>query len=94
MPSHSSNNTSHKFLSFPSRHTLIYIPIAYASTIDVTLYWKFFLNFYELFVPNEELEIYALKHYLNLTYFLIYWSSYIKHGFVSLVGPTWIPPSV
>jgi hypothetical protein len=72
---------------------LIYISIAYTSIIDVTLYWNFFVKFYELLVSNEELETYALKHDLKLTYFLISWSSYIKHGFVPLVGPEWIPPS-
>jgi hypothetical protein len=47
----------------------------------------------KLLVSNEELETYALKHYLNLTNFLISWSSYIKHGFVLLVKLEWIPPN-
>jgi hypothetical protein len=35
-----------------------------------------------------------LKNYLDLTYFLESWSSYMKHRFVPLVGLEWTPPSV
>jgi hypothetical protein len=72
---------------------LRYIPIAYTSTIDVTLDWANFAEFYELLISNDELETYALEHYLDLTHFLISWSSYRKHIFIPLVGPKWTPPS-
>jgi len=39
-------------------------------------------------------NIYALNHYLDLTYFLISWSSYKNFQFVPLIGPNKTPPSV
>jgi hypothetical protein len=66
---------------------LKYIPTAYTSITNVTLDWVNFVEFYELSFSSEELETYALKHYLNLTHFLISWSSYMKHKFIPLVGP-------
>jgi hypothetical protein len=65
-PSHSNNNTSCRFPSFPSCHTLRYILTTCTSTIDITLNWATFVEFYELVVSNEKLETYALEHYLNL----------------------------
>ncbi len=62
------------------------ISTACTSTIDVTLVWADFAKFYELLVSSEELETYALEHYLDLTNFLIFWSSYRKHRFILLVG--------
>jgi hypothetical protein len=72
---------------------LRYISTTYTSTIDVTLYWADFAKFYELFVSNEELETYALEQYLDLTHFLISWSSYKKHIFELLEGSKWTPLS-
>jgi hypothetical protein len=72
---------------------LRYIPTAYTSTIDVTLDWANFVEFYELFISSEELETYALEHYADLTHFFISWSSYRKHIFIPLVGPKRTPPS-
>jgi hypothetical protein len=86
-PSCSSSSTNRRFISLPSRCTLKYILTAYTSTIDITLDWADFAKFYELFVSSEELKTYAFEHYLDLTHFLISWSSYKKHRFVLLVGP-------
>jgi hypothetical protein len=60
----------------------------------VTLNWKNFVAFYELVISCEEVESYAIEHYLDLTYFFESWSSYKKHRFVPLVGLEWMPPSV
>jgi hypothetical protein len=73
---------------------LRYIPIAYTCTIDVTLDWKDFVAFYELIFSCEEVESYVIENYLDLTYFLESWSSYMKHRFVPLVGLEWMPSSV
>jgi len=73
---------------------LRYIPIAYTSTIDVTLDWKDFVAFYELVFSCEEVESYVIENYLDLTYFLESWSSYMKHRFVPLIGLEWMPSSV
>jgi hypothetical protein len=70
--SHSNNSKGRRF---PSCHTLEYIPIVCTSTIDVILDWKNFVKFYELHFFCEEVEIYAIENYLNLTHFLISWSS-------------------
>jgi hypothetical protein len=70
---------------------LKYIPTACTSKTNITLNWANFAEFYELLVSNEELETYALEHYLDLTHFLISWFSYKKHRFVPLVGPKWTP---
>ncbi len=62
------------------------------STINVTLNWKDFANFYELLISCEKMKTYALEDYdLDLTHFLISWSSYKKHQFVLLVGLKWTP---
>jgi hypothetical protein len=61
------------------------------STTDVTLDWKDFVAFNELVISCEEVESYAIEHYLDLTYFLESWSSYKKHRFVPLVGHQWMP---
>jgi hypothetical protein len=85
-PYRSTNNIDHKFPFLPSHHTLRYISTAYTSTIDVTLYWADFAKFYELLVSSEELETYAFERYLDLTHFLISWSSHRKHKFKLLKG--------
>jgi hypothetical protein len=73
---------------------LRYVPTTYTSTTNVTLDWANFIEFYELFVSNEEVETYALEHYQGLTHFLISWLLYNKHIFVLLVGFEWTHPSV
>ncbi len=75
MLSHSNSNKGRKFPSLPSSHTLRYIFIVCTSTINVTLDWKNFVELYELHVSCEEMETYAIENYLNLTHFLISWSS-------------------
>ncbi len=90
-PSRSYSNTNHIFPSLPSCRTLRYIPTTYTSTTNVTLNWVNFAEFYELLISNEELKTYAIEHYLDLTHFLISWSSYKKHIFVPLLGPKWTP---
>ncbi len=52
-----------------------------------------FIAFYELVISYEEVESYAIEHYLYLTYFLESWYSYKKHRFVPLIGPRWTPLS-
>jgi len=56
-------------------------------TIDVTLDWKNFIEFYKVFVSTKKLETYAIELYPDLTHLLISWSSYKKHIFVLLIGP-------
>jgi hypothetical protein len=92
--SHSRTNIGCRFPSFPSRRTLRYIPIACTSTTNVTLDWKDFGEWYELFVSCEEVETYAFNHYPNLTHFLISWSSYKKFWFVPLIKLDRTTPSV
>jgi hypothetical protein len=55
---HFRSSTSHRSSFFPSKRTLKYIPTAYTSTTYVTLDWKDFVAWYELFVSCEEVEIY------------------------------------
>jgi hypothetical protein len=70
MLSHSNSSKGCRFPSLSSRHTLRYIPIVCTSAIDVTLDWKNFVEFYELHFFCEEVEIYAIENYMNLTHFL------------------------
>ncbi len=70
-PYHSNSNTNHKFPSFPSRRALKYILTTYTSTINITLDLVDFAKFYEL-ISSEKLKTYPLKHYSNLTHFLIF----------------------
>jgi hypothetical protein len=70
--SHSNNSKGRRF---PSHHILRYIPIVCTSTIDVTLEWKNFVEFYESHFLCEEVKTYAIENYLNLAHFLISWSS-------------------
>ncbi len=60
----------------------------------MTLNWKKIVAFYEIVISYEEVESYAIEHYPYLTYFLEYWFSYEKHGFVPFVGSERMPPSV
>ncbi len=83
----------HIFPSLPTRCTLKYILTSCTSTTNVTLNWKNFVEWYELFFYCEEMETCALSHYPNLTHFLIYWSSYKKFIFVTLVRLDKTPPS-
>ncbi len=92
--SHSKSAIGRKFPILPTRCTLRYIPIAYTSTIYVTLDWKAFGAFYELVFSCEKVESYAIENYLDLRYFLEFWCSYMKHRFVFLVGLEWTLPSV
>jgi hypothetical protein len=39
------------------------------STTAITLDWKDFASFYELFISCEKMETYVIKHYLDLTHF-------------------------
>ncbi len=91
---HSNSAIGHIFLTFPTRRTLKYIPTACTSIVDVTLDYKDFVAFYECIICCEEVDNYAIEHYLDLTKFLESWSSYNKHKFIFLIGLEWMPPSV
>jgi len=66
------SNVGCKLPSLPLHHTLKYIPIVYTSIANVTLNWKKNIDFYEVFVSNEKMKIYAIEHYPYLTHFLIF----------------------
>jgi hypothetical protein len=59
-----------RFLSFPS-YSLKYIPIAYASIVNVILNWKN-IDFYELLIYCDEMETYTIENYPYLTHFIIF----------------------
>jgi hypothetical protein len=75
----------------PPCSTLKYTPTTSTLKIDVILNWKYFVDFYELFIYCENVETHAIEHYPNLRHLKISLPSYKKHSFIPLVNP---PPPV